>query len=635
MIVHLYRSEEADKSIEMKYIRKVILSLCLSGIVYLAVGQQDTSGYMHLDLAAVTIMDSLTERCGEEKVILPGSHQSGTLSKLLTEQSTAYIKSYGLGSSATISLRGGNAAQTQLQWAGIPINNPMLGQKDISLIPSTLFSDMTLRSGGSSCASGSGAICGVVNLQDGGIDRVGWSGGVQLGYGSFGQRSFSAELSQLSDNGLGFAIRPYFQSADNDFIYKLGTQERTQENAEYDNQGLLINLSKEWTRTKLAAAYWYQETERNLPPTTTQNFSSASQYDLLHRFRMSFTRVGELGKLESSLGLFFEDNDYEDPDRLEVGQNSFRKIYWMSSGELDLMAGLFQFKIETTHVEGQSLSYAEDQETFSQLALYSSYEKALGSFDLEIGLRQEWNIFSDPPIIPSFKISKKYKQHHFHFLFSREYRVPTLNELFWVPGGNAELESELGWSSELGYDGELGEWQFSLSLYDRAMDNWILWIPQQASIIWSPINVAEVTSRGWATGVIKTWAGKKYSLQASADYGFAYSVYETAVPAQSIAVGDQLLYTPRHRAVAGVSLDYAGLQLAWNSNYTSSVEGVNEDLDDYFISGMSLGYGTEICKEVKAKIIFAVENIFDKQYRVIERRPMPGRYLNMQMNLNF
>jgi len=74
----------------------------------------------------------------------------------------------------------------------------MLGQKDISLIPSTLFSDMTLRSGGSSCASGSGAICGVVNLQDGGVDKVGWSGEAQLGYGSFGRRSFSAELSQLS-----------------------------------------------------------------------------------------------------------------------------------------------------------------------------------------------------------------------------------------------------------------------------------------------------------------------------------------------------------------------------------------------------------------------------------------------------
>jgi len=372
-----------------------------------------------------------------------------------------------------------------------------------------------------------------------------------------------------------------------------------------------------------------------LPPTTTQNFSSASQYDLLHRFRLGFTRAGELGKLESSLGIFFEDNDYKDPDRVELGQNSFRKLYWMSSGELDLMAGLFQFKIETTQVEGRSLSYAEDQETFSQLALYGSYQKSLRIFDLEVGLRQEWNNFSKPPMIPSLKLSKKYKQHHFHFLFSREYRVPTLNELYWVPGGNRELESELGWSRELSYAAELGEWQFSLSLYDRAMDNWILWIPLEASFIWSPINVAEVTSRGWETGVMKSWAQEKYELKASADYGIAYSVYETAVPAQSIAAGDQLLYTPRHRAVAGVSLDYAGLQWDWNSNYTSSVEGVNEDLEGYFISGMRMGYEREIHKEVKAELIFTIDNIFNKSYRVIERRPMPGRYFNMQMNLNF
>lgn len=635
MIVHLYRSEEADKSIEMKFNRKATLCLCLSGIVYLAVGQQDTSGYMHLDLAAVTIMDSLTVRGGEEKVILPGSHQTGTLSKLLTEQSTAYIKSYGLGSSATISFRGGNAAQTQLQWAGIPINNPMLGQKDISLIPSTLFSDMTLRSGGSSCASGSGAICGVVNLQDGGIDRVGWSGGVQLGCGSFGQRSFSAEQGRLLNNGFGWSIRPYWQSAENNFSYRLGSQDRTQTNAEYKNQGLLFNLNKKWKKSELELAYWYQETDRNLPPVTTQNFSSASQYDLLHRFRLGFFRVGDRGKIESTFGLFFEDNDYEDPDRLDRGENSFRKFHWMSSGELHLLAGLFQLKLETSHVEGRSLSYAEQYETYSQFAVYGNYEKSLGFLDIEIALRQEWNNIYNPPLIPSFKISKKVDRHHFHFLFSREYRVPTLNELYWVPGGNSDLGAELGWSRELGYTTKINRWQFSVSLYDRAMDNWILWIPQEASFIWSPINIAEVTSRGWEAGVQKKWIMEKWSVKGRADYGLAYSVYETSVPAQSIVKGDQLLYTPKHRAVAGISLDYAGLRLGWNSSYTSSVTGVNENLEDYHISGFNLGYGKDLCGEMEAELIFSIDNIFNKSYRVIERRPMPGRYFQLQMNLNF
>src|SRR3972149_1839863 len=64
-----------------------------------------------------------------------GNFSHETLADLLAQSSDISVKSYGVGGSATPSFRGTSASQTQLPWNNISINNPMLGQADLSLIP--------------------------------------------------------------------------------------------------------------------------------------------------------------------------------------------------------------------------------------------------------------------------------------------------------------------------------------------------------------------------------------------------------------------------------------------------------------------------------------------------------------------
>ncbi|MBK6784016.1 MAG: Plug domain-containing protein [Saprospiraceae bacterium] len=80
------------------------------------------------------------------------------VAELLSSESGSYLKSYGLGSIATSSVRGGNAGHTLLLWNGLPLNSPMLAQLDLSLLPIFAAESARFTPGSNTALWGSGAI---------------------------------------------------------------------------------------------------------------------------------------------------------------------------------------------------------------------------------------------------------------------------------------------------------------------------------------------------------------------------------------------------------------------------------------------------------------------------------------------
>ena len=93
-------------------------------------------------------------------------YNTSSLAELLSNQSTVHVKSYGNGNIASTSMRGGNASHTALLWNGLNIQNAMLGQPDLSIVPTFLFNNVSLEYGGGSAIWGSGAIGGSIHLQN-------------------------------------------------------------------------------------------------------------------------------------------------------------------------------------------------------------------------------------------------------------------------------------------------------------------------------------------------------------------------------------------------------------------------------------------------------------------------------------
>src|ERR1700751_1120749 len=90
---------------------------------------------------------------------------TSNLSQLLLQQNGTLVKAYSPGNIAVLSIRGSTAQQTAVIWNGMNINNPMLGQADISLLPVGFFNSISLQKGALSGYWGSGAMAGVLSLQ--------------------------------------------------------------------------------------------------------------------------------------------------------------------------------------------------------------------------------------------------------------------------------------------------------------------------------------------------------------------------------------------------------------------------------------------------------------------------------------
>ena len=81
------------------------------------------------------------------------------------------------------------ASQTVIDWNGININSPMLGQSDLSLIPVGLIDDIQIYYGGASMLLNNGGIGGAINLETKPVWKKETVISLNAGIGSFGEYS--------------------------------------------------------------------------------------------------------------------------------------------------------------------------------------------------------------------------------------------------------------------------------------------------------------------------------------------------------------------------------------------------------------------------------------------------------------
>ena len=122
---------------------------------------------------------------------------------------------------------------------------------------------------------------------------------------------------------------------------------------------------------------------------------------------------------------------------------------------------------------------------------------------LSIGLREEMFGSEWTPIIPAFftdyLISKRGNLVA-KASISRNYRFPSLNDLYFLPGGNPDLKKEHGFTYDAGLSFATGrDGVYTLrgeaTWFDSYIDNWIVWLPT-AKGFWTPKNVKEVHAYG-------------------------------------------------------------------------------------------------------------------------------------------
>lgn len=561
-----------------------------------------------------------------------------SLVNALEDSGLLFIKSYGLGSLATASLRGGAAGQTAISWNGIALQSPMLGLVDLSLIPTIHIDQATVDGGGQSAAMGSGAVAGSISFGSFRPDTA-FRMSHHFTTGSFGLFHSAHRLSGGTEK-LRFKLSAQFDKATNDFPFRLRDDLPKQRLSHAEFQQQAWQQSVFWDihpKHRLTVHAWQQTTQRNLPPTAVENVSLATQKDQFWRQQLIWQARGAKTVWENQLAYNLEDISYQDPLAGIDAPSTFNQLTWQSKreqsiGNFRLESGLQYIRASAEAKEYRQLRL-QDQKGLYQRIFYYFAPNLYSDFLARIHQVDD----RDPLWAMRAKVTKELPQNwQVSGAVSRDFRVPTLNDLYWIPGGNPNLKTELSWAQELKlnkYDEE-GRYYFGATAYNRMVDNWIQWAQQDGNVFWSAGNVTRVWSRGleFNGGVFfRTSSG---SLSIAARYHFTKSTYEEAIANPAIEKGTQLWYTPVHLANLQLSFETGNLLFKYTHRYVSETEGVNADLAAYQLGDFHLIW-RKLEKATSFRCFLEINNLWNTSYRVIERRPMPGRHLRVGIQTDF
>ena len=258
---------------------------------------------------------------------------------------------------------------------------------------------------------------------------------------------------------------------------------------------------------------------------------------------------------------------------------------------------------------------------------------------MSVVLREEMYGSDWIPLIPAFFIDGIISPKGNVMLkasISRNYRFPTLNDLYFLPGGNPNLKNEQGFSYDAGVSfdvGKKGIYKLSggANWFDSYIDDWIIWLPTTKGFF-SPRNVKKVHAYGVEVKAnFAVQPAKDWLIDLNGSYSWTPSINEgeKMSPADQ-SVGKQLPYVPKHSASLTGRLSWRtwAFLYKWafySERYTMSSNDytLTGHLPEYFMSNVSLEKNL-FFKPVDIQLKFAVNNLFNEDYLSVLSRPMPG-----------
>ncbi len=550
---------------------------------------------------------------------------TASLSELLHQHTSVYIKSYGANGISTTSIRGGSASHTLVLWNGLPIQNPMLGQVDLSVFPSHLFDEVRLDLGGNSAIWGSAAVGGVIHLNT--QQQLGKSIQARSTIGSFGLMAHQFKV-QFGNPTFQTTIKIWQQQAENNFPYTIiGVEEKKkQTHANLQQWGILQEntwqIAPKW---RINWNNWYQTSDRQIPPTTTQRQSIATQLDESFRTNLNAKYALNNTVLQARAALFFDRLNFFDV-AVDSKSRTWSNIYEIEGKSYISQRHTLTYGTNWTILKAATNGYVEPITSQNRLAFFTGYQYQHEQWKTHLAIRQELVDGSLVPITPSLQVDYQLlRTLYLQGLIARNYRIPTFNDLYWAVGGNPDLLPELGWSEEISLQWKPKLWDARLTFFNRNLNNRILWQPQPDRGFWSPENVDQVWSRGLEMRWNFQQITKHYTLKWTLGYDYVRSTVKESKDA--VLVGKQLIYTPEHQGFTSIFLKWKSLAFQYNHTYTDRVLLQVRNpryLESYQLGFASLSYDWQIQK-VKGNIIAKINNCWDTDYRVIDRRPMPGR----------
>ncbi|GAB4313049.1 MAG: TonB-dependent receptor [Bacteroidales bacterium] len=571
-------------------------------------------------------------------------HPVNSIGEILTRSGMASTGNYYFNGLTLLSLRGLGTSRSAVYWLGFPIDPANNGMFDLSMIPASFFPESGLEAGGNSSLSGSGAIGGSLNLKGSPSFYTPFRAEIGLMAGSF-DNAGSVVTLHGGNRRIAYKSGLIFRKGTNDFSYTdpWGHQQKNR-NAGIKQSGFIQELRMSLGRdSELAAGIWWNDHHRGVPPSTTSTDNDAWQYDRGLKTIVRYELRRQKYTWYSGLAYFDDIFRYGDPSpvagliidsRIATRRTAFQSAYTrqLKHGQK------IRFGIVAEKNSGRSNNYTGDiSEQQAGLQASWTFPAFVQNWKGEVNLRQDFHSAFQVPFSPSVGLSGPVSEHiSLRFHFSRNYRIPNLNDRYWVPGGNEDLRPEYSWNAETGAIYRLQTERYLIkiraTLFSALVSRWIQWIPNGA--IWYPENVRKVWARGWETGISVATGFGKHDLLFSADW-YKNRVTTLETTSSLIPTGLQLPYTPADRIHLHLGWNYSRMGVSWDSYFTGlryTTQDHTATLPAYTVSNLSVIWSSGL-KPVPATLALTMNNIFNIEYEVVKYYPTPGRWFEFSVKV--
>ena len=550
-----------------------------------------------------------------------------SLTSILKYNTSIYFKENGYGMVSSPSFRGTTAQQTAVIWNGININSQFNGQTDFNTITPGDFNSISVRAGGGSVIYGSGAIGGSIHLNTDLTFNGGFTNDFFIRYGSFNTVN-TVLKSRFSNRIMSFQAAISRNNSENDF--KIGDSGRRNSNGAYHNTGVNINFGvKTGANSQIKLYSRFYEGQRHFAvvnPTDSKTKYSDSNAANLLEWVWFFSKVESKVKLAyiSEQYAYFENIDGPAENNAKSATTIAKyDIAYTPTARVRLNAVL-----DYSHTNGSGTNIGENERQISSASVLMRHQ-LWDNLLYEASFRKESTSNYASPFLYSGGITyKPTKRYSLRINASKNFRIPTFNDLYWTNTVSTALRPESSRQVELGNDLDLKYVKFSLTGYIIRLKDMIQWIPG-ANDQWFPQNLNEVQTYGMEA--ILNAERKMGGIHMAFNGTYAYTVSENT------ATHRQLIFVPFHKATATVVCSYAKFAanyqvLFTGEAFTRSDNNPRYNVPSYTVSNLGIDY--DLGKENAVKAGFQIRNLLNANYIAMPGRPFPGRNFNIYLNLN-
>lgn len=576
------------------------------------------------------------------------------LADILKSTSSVFIKSYGLSPSLqTISLNGLGTEHTLIIIDNVRLNSFQNSLVDLSLISKDNIERIEIMNNGVSSIYGSDAIGGVVNIILKNRENLYEQNNVKLNasisLGSFNTKEYSLGLYQQFKK---FNSRIFFSKeiSDGDFDYYFNNGSiktlKHRQNSSYSIYDFSLSAQYIIDRNNiLKILSTYSDQDKHIPGIETGTTPPLTkQYD--KNWNNILTIENKLWEdIYFNTNLNYQ-NNFMNYSVQPILNSSYNNFVYSTSSEL---------KIKKTN--------------YGITTGYNFYHALLKSKELIKGVKRNqhavfvssvFNLFSWFKLFPSsrydfisdikegtytYKLGinlKPFKQDNFSIKtnFGKNFRAPSFNDLYWKNSGNENLKPEKSFNAEMGFYYFFYEFlnaQIDFSYTYISATNKIVWSPQSNGF-WSPQNIATSVSNNLSFNIqlSKTISNDlKFNVNAglqlvnskktSENYKNdpTKNKYVPYIPLQSTNINFSF-----RQKLFEINIFYSRIGKRY-SDFVNAILMKPFDLID-----ANLSYKLSLFN-VNTKLRFEVNNVFNKDYEIISGYPMPLRYFNLTLFINY